>query len=276
MKLSAAASHFNKDRILDGYTGDFLFLAHTTAHDDHTSSGATSRRRTMTTKPEFVAPARRVVQIYDEFWIVGNSNVDGWNGSEIRKNFGLKKAVALVDCGSPGQMLGSATTSFYIQKEYFKDSVNPLTDSDLDVFWNIFCPFTEVILQGYFFRIGSDYFRVRGVYPTVDEYLIAEADQFDADAYQPVAFQTNGKLDLITGQGEGYFALVYGLQTDQAKFYHFRDEVEAERKPGDRTVFVPASLVIQPGATFGMLGATWNVLAVVPELDALALHVRRV
>lgn len=276
MRFRNISRHFNNDRIHDAYTDAFLFKAHTTAHDDKTSSGATARRRTMRTVPETVPPARRAVRIYDDFWLVGNANLDSFEGEGVRRSYGLKKSTGLMALLSPAQAcLVAAGTVMHAQKEFYRDTVNPTTESETDIMWNIFCPFNEAVVKGSFLRQGSQLFRVRSAYTTVDEYIVAESDEFDSDAAQTAKFISNGGRDLVTDKPPVIDVDVPVIQFDDAKFFRFADEVEATRKPGDRVVFTPAAaLAVVPGAKFLMLGKRWQVMSVTPEFDALALHAR--
>jgi hypothetical protein len=277
MKLANVSRYFNDDPIFDAYSGAYLFRAHTKAHDDQSSSGATSRRRTMRTAVGVNAPTRRAVKIDDSFWVMGNSNVDSFGGTSIRKSFGLKKSTGLMERLTPAQAsLGQAGVSFHAHREFYRDTQNQLTEAELDVMWNIFCPFSEPMARGQFLRQGSRIYRIRSVYETVDEYLVAESDEFDDDAYQAITFTHNGTIDIATDTMATVTVNTHGVQTDQAKYYQFRDAAEADRQPGDRTVFIAQSVTApKVSATITMLGVTWRVLAVVPELDAYALHVRR-
>lgn len=278
MKLRNVSRFFQEAPVLDGYSGVSLFVAHTTPHDDHTSSGATARRRTMTVDIDKSAPARRVVSIFGEYWIVGNSNLDSYKGATVKKNFGLKKATDLATLRTPGQAcLDAGGTAFYIQREYFRDVNNPLTESDIDTQWNVFCPLNETLAVGSLFVYGSRLARIRNFYSTVDEYQVAEADQLDIDARQAVTFVTTGAINTVTDLPVSASVATYALQFEDTKFYRFRDQAEASRKPGDKTVFVAASAVTPlVNATFTMLGKTWRVMQVQAESDAWALQARLV
>lgn len=276
MKIGNVHKVFNKDKVYDGYSNAYLFLAHNSAHDDHSSSGATSRRRTMRTAPGTAPPARNVVKVYNDYWIVGAFNLDAFSGAEIRQKYDLKKSTGLMTLLSPAAACaGLAGTDFHAQKEYYRDVPNPLTEADLDTMYNIFCPVNEAVTKGAFLRQDGRLYRVRNPYSTVDGFIVAETDQLDPGALQTAVFTTNGPRDLVTDKRPVVSTSVQVIQTDDSKFYRFADEAESDRKPGDRTVFLPASaLTVKVGATFTMLGSHWQVTAVAVELDALALRVR--
>ncbi len=276
MDLKDAARFFDKDPVYDGYSSALLFYGHTSPHDDHTSSGATSRRRTLTTVPTNTAPARGVVLLYGERWLVGSNNPDTYYGAQIRRNFDLKKSTGLMKLLTPAQACLSASgTDFYAHKEYFKDTLDPMSSADVDTQWNIFCPTNEAVVKGSFLREGTTVYRVRNIYPTIELLHVAETDQFDADALQAVAFVSTGAIDPLTDLPAAIAISTTGIQTDQPKYYQFRLEAEAERKPGDRTVFVAKSVTTPTvGAIFTMLSKSWRVLSIVSEGDAWALQAR--
>lgn len=276
MDFTDAAAYFDEDPVYDAYTGTLLFYCHTTPHDDHTSSGATSRRRTMTAPDATLPPARRAVTIYGEQWIVGNSNADGFLGLQVRRSFGLKKSSGLMALLTPGQAcLVSFGTLFHAHKEWYRDMQDPRTESDWDPMWNIFCPPDENVVKGSFLRQGGTIFRVRSTYPAIEDLTIAEADQFDADALQSATFTTT-TVSLVSDIETPISTPASVIQTDVLKFYQFRTQAESAQQPGDRTVFVP-KITITPtvGGHLTMLGATWRILAAVSEVDAWALHIRR-
>lgn len=276
MRFSDAASYFDQDQVYDAYTGELLFLCHTSAHDDHTSSGSTSRRRTMTTADNTVAPARRAVTLYGEAWIVGNSNPDYFQGEAVRRSYDLKKSSGLMAALTPAEACTAAAgTAFHAHREYFHDMQDARTSADWDVMWNVYHAAGEPVAKGAFLRQGGVLYRVRNVRDSIEQYNIAEADQLDADALQSAQFVSQER-SLVTEQPIGAPVTTTVIQTDIQKFYEFRTQAEGKVQPGDRVVFVAqAAHTPKVGAEFMMQGARWRTLAVVPELDAYALHVRR-
>lgn len=275
MEFSDAAAYFDQDEVFDAYTGESLFFAHTTPHDDHTSAGSTSRRRTLIAAVDTVAPARRAIRWYDTYWVVGDNNTDAFQGTETRRSFGLKKSSGLVNLITPGQacLAQAGAISFHAHLEYYRDMTDAMTSSEYDVMWNVFCPSGEPVTKGAFLTWGALLLRVRETYTTVDDFLVAEADQFDTDARQSAVFTQTSGLDFDTQSSASSTVAV--IQTDVSKFYLFRAEAEAGMKPGDRTVFVAKSAITPAvGNTFTMLGVNWRVVIVAGEGDSWALRAR--
>jgi hypothetical protein len=275
MDFVDVSSYFDDDPVYDAYSGQLLFYCQTTSHNDQTSSGATARRRTMTTVDSTVAPPGGVVRVYNDYWLVSDSNPDGFRGEHVRRSYSLKKSTGLVTLLTPAQAaLGSAGINFHAQREYFRDTQDARSSAEWDVMFNVFCPLSEPVAKGSFLRQGAELMRVRNAYPTIDGYRIAEADQLDADAFQPARFSKTA-LDIITDQRTAINISTTVVQTDVSKFYAFRVQGEATNQPGDRCVFVArAALTPAIGTELVMLDMAWTVLAVVPEGDSWALHCR--
>lgn len=275
MDFTDVACFFDDDPVYDAYTGALLFYCHTTPHDDQTSSGATARRRTMTTVNGTVAPARGVVQLYESAWLVSDSNPDGFRGEYVRRSYSLKKSTGLMAVMSPAEACaGAPGVEFHAQKEFYRDNQDARTSGEWDTMWNIFSSRAEQLSKGDFLRQDGILFRVRNAYPSVDGYRIAETDELDADAAQSATFvQTS--INIVTDKKDTINIPVSVIQTDTQKYYAFRTQTESMQKPGDRAVFVSKSQITpKVGDQFSMLGASWRVLTIIPERDVWALHVR--
>jgi hypothetical protein len=276
MEFSAVTSFFNNDPVYDAYTGEFICNCHSKAHNDQSSAGATIRRRTMTTEVDVTMPARSVVTLLGDPWLVGHSNVDSFQGDAVRRVWGLKRGINTMRMLSPAEACaGASGTLLYAQKELYRDMQNVKSFSDWDPLWSVnVAPSEGADARGKFLREGSTLFRIRGLYMEVDGLLVFEADEFESDALQSATF-TTGTLNVVTDRMEAANTTLQVIQGDSLKFYRYRTQVEADSQPGDRVVFVPAaSAAPQPGSQLTMLGATWRVLTSIIELDARVLRVR--
>lgn len=276
MDFADVTSFFNNDPVHDAYTGDFLFYCHSKAHNDQTSAGATIRRRTMTTTPETVLPARQVVNLLGDAWLVGTSNVDGFQGDAVRRSWGLKRSTGLMSLLSPAEACAGADgTAMHVQKEFFKDIGNPRDSSSWDSLWNVHVPPGEPAERGKFLREGSTLYRIRNQYMDIDGLRVLEADEFESDALQSATFTTTGDLNLVTDKLETISITLPVIQTDSLKFYRYRTQAESDTKPGDRVVFVSAaSFAPTPNSELTMMGSRWRVLSAIIDGDARVLRVR--
>lgn len=276
MDLFDAASYFDRDPINDGYDGSYLFDGQVSSFDDSSSDGATNRRRVLSTGPSVTIPARRVIELYGDRWIVGTGTPDGFEGEVIRQHFNTKRATDLLALLTPGQALAAAAgTSVYAQKMYFKDVINALTDSEYDAQWNIFVAPGEAADKGSFFRDAAGrLYRVRNSYLPTEGLRVCQSDSLELDALQVCTFST-GAFDPVTETRSAGTTAVNGIKVEHERFYRFRHVSDAKLQAGDVMLFLPSTLALSQGLRFTMQAANWQVLAFQPELDAQVAHVRR-
>lgn len=277
MDLHDVATYFDTDPVTDGYTDEYLFDIQVSSFDDSSSDGATNRRRVISTGPEVVMPARRVLAMYGDRWIVGLGTPDGFGGEVIRQHFNSKRATHLLALLTPGQAVAAAAgTQSYAQLMYFKDDINPLTDSAYDAQWNIFVAPDEPASKGTFLRdtVSGRLYRVRNDYLPTEGLRLLQSDELDLDAVQPCVFDT-GTFNPVTEVTTAGTTTVSCIQMDVSKFYRFRHISDEKVQPGDVALFVPSSLSLKLGMTFTMAGAKWHVVGMQAELDAQAALVRR-
>lgn len=276
MRLHSGAIYFDRETVYDGYNGIALFKGQVRNFNDASSTGATLRRRVLSVAPGLTVPLRRCVQLGDLHWIAGIGLTDTFQGKPIRLTYNLRVGSNLFEILAPAAACtaGAALATAYGYEEFFKDSGDNQTSSSLDTFWNIFFAPVEPVKAGSFLRVGTRMLRVRQAYATAEELRIAEADELDEDWSQAAVFTNLGTYDPIFDTYPTTTTSVPVIQMDIFKFFRWRVEAEAQKQPGDKTVFVPKTVTPKTGATFTMNGGTWRVLAVQPEQDIWALHAR--
>lgn len=275
MLIYDAAKHFDKDPAYDGYTGTLLFLAQTSAYDSVHSDGSTFRRRILGLAPGIALPARNVLTLYGDRWVVGTGTPDGFLGNPIRQHFVMKKATDLMALLTPGQVLASSPgVSCYVNKTYFKDIVSPLTDSGSDPSWDIFASPSEPVVSGMFFRDqGNKFYRVRQTYLPAEGLTVCQSDSLEAGPLTNGVFDT-GSYDPVSDAYAGGTLTVPVLVIPQPVFYRFRYISDPAHERGDIAVFAPTTLTPKRNDKFVMNGMRYVVVQVQAELDAWALQVR--
>lgn len=274
--MKDAARRFSDTLALDAYTDEELFEVAFTSYDDHASSGATARRRVLQLTETDVPPERSCIKLYGEIWIVGTGSPDSFGGSIIRVSYGMKKATDLAKLGSPAQTItGVGQTQAYVQKLYFKDTFDTVTESDSNVAWNVFLSPHEVIESGMIVATSDLLLRVRKTYLPVEGLRVAECDEMEANSAQTAIFSENGGYDSTTDSYTVINTSVPALIVDYNKLYKLHSAADAPYVPGDLAVLVAkTALTPKVGSYFSMLGTKWRVLTVQTELDSWLMHVR--
>lgn len=275
MDLLKASTFFDEDPVDDGYTGDYLFHAQTASFDDSNSDGATNRRRVLSTGATTVIPARRVIEMYGDRWIVGIGTPDGFYGEVMRQHYSMKRATDLMTLLTPNQLLTAASgTAAWVHRYYFKDGSDALTSSEIDTFWNIFLSPDEPASKGTFFKDATGrLYRVRNDYLPVEGLRVCQSDSLDAGALVSAVWST-GAYDPITDTVAAGSTTVSAVMLETPKFYRFRALSDPLTERGDTAVFVPATITPKIGDTFTIAGKVWRAVIVQPEMDAWAVQAR--
>lgn len=277
MRMAAVSSFFDREQAYDGYSGAAAFKCQFSSFDDAAADGTTNRRRGMSVSHGTVIPLRRVVRLSDQRWVISDPTDDSFLDDTVRVNYNLRKATHLLSVLTPGQAaLAASGLATYAQLYYFKDTVNPQSETEYSTFWNAFFARSEAISAGTFFRdTDQRVYRVRQSYMATEGFLVAQTDQLGSDARQAAEFST-GVYNPVTDSFSAGAVSTYVLQFDPTQFTKRELPGLPAREAGDRSVFVAASaLTPSVGMTFTMLGAKWQVVSLLAEQDAWALQARR-
>lgn len=268
------ASHFDDIRINDAYAGTFAFYGQFASFDESSPDGSVVKKRALSVRPGTVIPTRKAISFFDETWLVGDGNIDGLQNIAVRKAYWMKKSTGLYTCLTPGQVCSSASgTSFYGSIGYLKDTVNGVSDTEYDPFWDLYVSPTESVSKGYFIKVGYKYRRVRGVHDEASGFTLVQCDELEAGAVTSVSVTTGSTYDPITDSYSGASSSVTGILVEPSKFYRYATQADKKYNSGDLTVITGSALAINSSVTIS--GAEWRVLDVQAELDAWAHHIRR-
>lgn len=272
------ANHFDDIAVTDGYSGIDLFYAQFSSFIEASPDGSTSQRRTMSMAPGLTLPSRGTISALGERWIVGLGNVDGIYGKAIRQSFWTKKATGLYGLASPGlAAAGGLGTQAYGHKIYLKDTVNGVSDSEYDPFYNFYFHPSEPISKGSIVKEGSTYHYVRATSLGVSGLVEAGSDELDAGAFQTVTFTSTGLYDPVLDVHSAGSTVTSGILMDRYVLYQQRTEADLKSMSGDMSLLVAVSMVTPVvGKVVEIASRPWKILAVTSEQDAWLLHIRRV
>lgn len=273
-ELFDVACHFDDISISDAYTGTHAFKGQFSSFEESSPDGTTSKKRTLSVKPGTAIPARRTISFLSEVWIVGDGNVDGIYDRAIRTAYWMKKSTGLVTRKTPAQLCNNlAGVQFHASRNYLKDTVNGVSDTEYDPFWDVFTALNEGTAKGHFLLQDSKLVRVRGCHDEASGFTLAQCDELDAGALVSVSITTGNTYNPITDTYSGTSSTVTGVLMEASKFYRYATKADEKYNSGDMTLILAVS---QPAGTLITIGGvTWRVQNVQAELDGYALHIRR-
>ena len=272
-ELFDVANHFDDISVNDAYAATFAFKGQFSSFEESSPDGSIAKKRTLSVKPGTVIPARRAISFFDETWIVGDGNTDGIFNRSIRTAYWMKKSVGLLELLTPSQLLTSAVgLQLHAAVEYLKDTVNAVSDTEYDPFWDVFVAINEPIVAGKFIRRGTDLYRIRGFHRESGGFILAQCDQLDMQS-TPVAFQAASSYDPITDRYTGTVITLPAVTLEPSKFYRYHTQTDPKFNAGDQTLVTTQSIEIGTEVLFDSV--MWRVLGHQQEHDAWAHHIRR-
>lgn len=275
--LFQAARWFDDVPIYDGYTNAFLFNGQYSTYDEGSPDGTTSKRRILSLDPSFSIPLRRSIKIEGENWLVGDGLTDSIFGEPIRKNYWIKKVTDIAQFRTPLQVCnGDFGTTVHTHKQYLKDTVNGITNSQYDPFWNIFYSGNEVASRGYFISFESKLTRVRGLHLELEGLMLAGCDELDDslnESIVAVSVDTVKTYNPITDTYTTTSGSYNGIKLDAYKLYNYNNQAEPKVNAADITLILPVE--VPTGRTITVSGKIYRVSSVNPDLDAWSHNLTR-
>lgn len=281
MRLKNAARYYDTCPVYDAYSGSLLFKIQTSTFLESAAEGSTAARRVISLDASLNIPAHNCILALDQLWVVGASNPDEWNGTQIRKAYWTKRVTDSFTLLTPGQAaLAAAGTTLFGSKQYLKDTVNSTTDSELDPMWDIAISSNSIASRGYFLKSANTLYRIRVAYNDLDGFLTCQSDEVDQKVvYASIA--STARYNPVTDKYSPTIVTTTSILLDYMKSYVKTTATGTPPVAGDMSMIVAkAAVVVSVGQDITIqetrYKGSWRVLAVTEEHDSLNLHIRRV
>lgn len=268
------ARHFDDVDTYDGYNplGLPVFMGQFSTFVEAAPDGSTSNRRVLSLAPDVTLPLRRVIKLHNELWVVGQGITDMFQNVAVRTSYWMKKVYASFTKLTPVEACTSATgLAMYGHRLFLKSTVNGVTDSGYEPFWNLYFGVNETFQEGHILRDSyGTWYRCRVTYTSDEGFRMVEADQLDPPV--TVVYGSNptysAELDVLTSVP----ATIQGFVIQGSKFYEFFSEHDKKYHAGDCSLIT--SVPMTPEGTVTAAGKAWLVLDCQAHLDGYASHIR--
>lgn len=284
-EFADVAAHFDDTDTADAYTGAYVLTAQYTTFNEASLDGSITKKRTMSLSPEMAAriPDRRALEFGGEKWIVGDGNVDTFQNQVVRCNFWMKKVTNEGQLCTPLQLMQSTPIGpgqpwevtgrlVYANLEFRKDTVNNLSDSQYDPFWDIYTANIEGLVAGMFYYSGGTVYRVRTHHIELNGLMQSGSDQVDPLALVVVTVNT-GTIDPVTELPTSTPISQVGILLDYYMVYEYLTEADIKMVSGDKALYLPEAVPV--GNTVTVSGEQWRVVSYQKAVDAWVHHIRR-
>lgn len=276
MKLSNASAFFDRDFVEDAYTGEPLFRGQFSSYDGSKPDGSFEQRRTVSVAHNVPPAPRRAVRIQGQVWVMGELMLDTFNGGIVRQTASAKLATDLFCILTPAQAAlrtYDACVHAYGYAYYLKDTVNPLSTSEYNPFYDVTFGSTELVPDGAFLRSNNLLLHARATSKEPEGFIKLSCDYLPNSEVE-VTFA--GAFDPIT-ETAGTGVTTTGILTDMYKLYDYKTQADRIEGRGDKTLVVAQSAVTPyAGQTVSIAGVVWRVFGFTPYTDAWRIHLKLV
>ena len=274
MKLKNVSKFFDKTKAVDAYNSRYSFKCQVEPLDMYRTEGTRIKIRNMSTAPGVTIPARRVIKIDDQAYIVSDSSLDHWSGEAIRSRYVLQGADHVVEIRTISQVLEDVPgVQAYASIDFNKYSTDERDSSEYHPQYHIFLgegTATEhaiIHTTERTYLVKSSYKTPSGLYDAICNELddpVIDAATFKSRTYNPITdsfTDSSSTIRCIRLRWQDYFEY---LTLGSEKF---------ER--GDIQVLVPLSVALGTADVVELSDGPWKALAVVDRSGFRAAHLRR-
>jgi hypothetical protein len=262
MRVKTAARRFDRTHCRDAYSGVLCFMGQLGLYDDSHRDSESTERRTLSTAPESVVPARRVVLAAGVRFIIGHGFPDTYRGEVVRMGYVAHEATHLAEVRTLGQACrGEGGLLLWGGRAWVKNSADERASSNLTQQQNLHFAVGEPLAPRMVIGMGSDTFIVRDVRDGPAGTLIAFSDRLQADCIE-LGQITTGTWDPIN-EVHGAPHEVRVLKVRWQSLYDYRSATADKLADADLQFVVDkVAHTAQPGQDITLAAGVWQIKAV--------------
>lgn len=280
MKITAAASHFDKTYFTDAYTPGAQSRGLMDVSDASKRDGLLDTRHIFSHAPTVTLPARKAIQISDDAWVLGRLTEHTYFGQVIRKEYVAQRADGQHNLQTPAQLLdGTANVSAFAGRVFLKDLTDQNVSSDKFNYIAFYLSATESLDRGWVLTQGNEHYRVISWYLATSGFLVAECVKLDAGTLVNATFTGKAAYNPATDTyGDATPVNCPILFERYQDNYHYLNAASDKFVDGDKAFTVSKTQVAASpvqGNIFSYASAPWKVMDVLDDgMGAWVCHCR--
>ena len=274
MKLKNVSKFFDKTKAVDAYNSRYSFKCQVEPLDMYRTEGTRIKIRNMSTAPEVTIPARRVIKIDDQAYIVSDSSLDHWSGEAIRSRYVLQGADHVVEIRTIAQVLEDvAGVQAFASIDFNKYGTDERDSSRYHPQYHIYFG-KETVEEDYVVHTTSSNYLVKNSYLTPAGIVDALANELDDPVVQ-VGVSTGRAYDPVTDSYTATTSSVRAIIVRWQEYFEYLTQGSTKYERGDAQLFVLPSVHAKAGDTVSISGEDFKVLSHLDRTGYRTLHIRR-
>lgn len=275
MKLKNAARYFDTTQAVDAYNSTTKVKCQLEPLDMYRTEGTRIKVRNMSTAVGVAIPARKVIKIDSQAYLVSDSSYDYWKKEAVRARYVIQGADYVVEIRTIKEVLEETPgTLAYASIDFNKYSTDERDSSEYHPQYHIFFG-NEEVGEDYIVSTSDRFFLVRNSYRTPSGLIDALSNQLDSPVtdsatlnsreYQPI---TDSYVDTPT--------TVRCLRIRWQDHFTYLSQGTQKYERGDAQILLPLSMSPSTSDHITLSDGVWVVLSVQTKAGYHSLHVRRV
>lgn len=277
MKLFKASRYFDRSPVYDAYAPDTpLFKAQLDVYADAMRDGLTVQRRILECAPAHDRPARSVIKLGTQTFLVGEETFDYFNGEAIRKKFVLHEVddLAVVKTFEQALLEQDGYTA-YAARSWVKSSAETEESSGKFNQMRIYFSPTENFYAPALIRMKGAWHIVRDRLPTEAGFFAVIAEEL-AEPVIDTSTVTRTEYDHVTDTYKTVTTSTKVLRLRWQTYFEYEGQASTTFRRGDLRAAAIASSAIVAGGTLALSDGEWNILSTEAEDNVTLMHLRKV
>jgi hypothetical protein len=274
MDLERVARRFDTTVATDAYSAA-TFLCQFEVLSYSKIDGVAVKKRTISTAEDVVVPARRVVDIGGQKYLLGTPAPDYWDNGTIRLNFVIQGADGLADLTTiAAELAGTPPSTAYAALAFAKYLPDAEDSSRYPPQYQVFLSGTESAPADSLVRLNSVWYLIKESYISTSGLRVSLANAIDSPNFEDSTFSSR-VYDPVTDTHTPTNSVVKIFRVKWSEHFRYLSKASEQYERGDQQVFTLKSVTPDPPDNFVLSDGTWKVVSSQDEGLTWSCHVRR-
>lgn len=237
--------------------------------------GVSVRKRQISAAPSVAMPARGVITIDGQKYLVGHGAPDYWRGKAIRVSYVIQGADGLANLSSIAESLSNAAPrTAYAALVFSKYMPEANDNSKYPPQYQMFLAGAEEAPADSLIELDSRFFLVKQSYISTSGLRVALVNEIEDPVFETVTFGSR-TYDPLTDTYTSAGSPIKIMRVKWSEHYLYLSKASETYERGDMQIFILKASTPKPSDTLALADGTWRILAVQDEGLHWSCHARR-
>ena len=237
--------------------------------------GTRIKIRQLSTAPDVTIPARGVIRINNDVFLIGHGVTDYWKGQPIRLNYVTQGVDGLATVTTiEGALAGNPGVQAYASAEFSRYMPEGADSSKYPPQYEVFLAESEAIDADMLVSLNGVWYLVKESYKSPSGVRVALSNVLEEPVFETVSFSVN-TYDAINDETPAVTTSHPIMRVKWTEHYNYLSIGSETYERGDQQVFMLKTASPKPSDTLTLSDGVWRILAVQNEGTRWSCHVRR-